>query len=274
MQLHIVVIVPYSFRLLLLRFCLPVSYSIFEKIMPNWFETWFDTEYYHLLYNKRDDNEARDFIRSICSLIHIPSGSAFADVACGKGRHSRVLASLGMRVHGFDISANSIQYAQSIATAQESYTVHDMRNALPVQHLDAAINVFTSFGYFDTDEEDQRAIGNIYNALKPGAWFIQDYLNAASVLPHLPKREGEIREGINFQIHKYVDSGFIRKEINVADGNQSYDFEESVKIYSIAQLQALHAAAGFQIRHRFGNYSLEPFAEKSSPRIILVSQKM
>jgi SAM-dependent methyltransferase len=200
-------------------------------------------------------------------------GSLFADVACGKGRHSRVLASLGMRVHGLDISANSIQYAQSRATARESYSVHDMRNALPIQHLDAAINIFTSFGYFDTNEEDQRAIGNIFNALKPGGWFIQDYLNAALVLPHLPKQECEIRGDVQFDIHKFEDNGHIRKTIHLKDASHSCDFQESVKIYSMEQLEALHTAAGFDVTYCFGNYSLESFAENSSPRIILVSQK-
>ncbi len=241
--------------------------------MPSWFESWFDTEYYHLLYNKRDDNEARDFMLSICSLLNIAPCSYLADIACGKGRHSRVLASLGMRVHGFDISANSIQYAQSKATANEQYAVQDMREDLPVRNLDAAINVFTSFGYFDSDKEDQQAITHIYQALKPGGWFIQDYLNAASVLPNLPKQEKEIRGNVQFDIHKFEHTGHIRKTIHINDAIHSWDFQESVKIYTIEQLEALHTAAGFDVTYRFGNYSLAPFAENSSPRIILVSQK-
>lgn len=241
--------------------------------MPNWFESWFDTEYYQLLYNKRDETEAERFIRNICDYLHLPSGITVADIACGKGRHSRVLASLGFRVAGLDISPASIEYARSIAGPDEHYAVHDMREVFPVKDLDAAMNLFTSFGYFEDDEEDRVCLRNIYQALKPTGMFVQDYLNPVYTLANLKAEEVIDRGDVSFSIQRYVKDGFIKKDIHVSHGQELQQFQESVKIYTVEKLKQLHEQAGFRVLQVFGDYSLRAFDEKTSPRIILVSQK-
>ena len=241
--------------------------------MPNWFESWFDTEYYHSLYNKRDENEAEAFILALMDLLSVPKGSHIADIACGKGRHSRVLARMEMHVSGYDLSENSIAYATSLAGAKEQYQVHDMRMPYAEANLDAAMNIFTSFGYFEHEEEDAACIANIFNMLRPGGWFIQDYLQASAVLPSLPQQGSEQREDVQFLIRKYIKGTHIHKDITVMDAGQEMHFQELVKVYSAEQLRVLHEAAGFQVKHIFGDYLLNPLVENQSPRIILVSQK-
>ena len=241
--------------------------------MPKWFESWFDTEYYHLLYNNRDETEAERFIENLCAFLKFHKGAALADVACGKGRHCRVLASLGFRVAGLDISPASIEYARSVAGPDEHFAVHDMREVFPVKDLDAAMNLFTSFGYFEDDEEDRVCLRNIYQALKPTGMFVQDYLNPVFTLANLKAEEVVDREQVSFSIQRYVKDGFIKKDIQVSHGQELKQFQESVKIYTIEKLKQLHEQAGFRVLHVFGDYSLQAFDEKTSPRIILVSQK-
>ena len=241
--------------------------------MPKWFESWFDSEFYHLLYNNRDEAEAARFIQNLCVFLKLPKGSAIADIACGKGRHSRVLASLGFRIIGLDISPASIEYACSMAGPNEQYIVHDMRKTFPVEGLDAAMNLFTSFGYFDDDEEDRICLSNVHRALKPTGMFVQDYLNPVYTLQNLKAEESVDRGQVSFSIQRYVEDGFIRKDIQVSHGQELQKFQESVKIYPLDKLKQLHEQAGFRVLHVLGDYSLNAFDEKTSPRIILVSQK-
>ena len=76
-----------------------------------WFETWFDTPYYHLLYNNRNDDEAQNFISNLVGFLKLPTSALVLDVACGKGRHSRYLAKLGYNTTGIDLSPQSINDA-------------------------------------------------------------------------------------------------------------------------------------------------------------------
>jgi SAM-dependent methyltransferase len=241
--------------------------------MPKWFESWFDSEYYHVLYKNRDDAEAARFIENICRYLQLGQGFSVADIACGKGRHSRVLASLGFDVTGLDISASSIEYARSVSGPNEHYFVHDMRHSFPVSELDAGFNLFTSFGYFENNADDLLSLNNIYQALKPNGIFVQDYLNPDHTISHLKAEEKVQRGHVSFNISRYLQDGFIKKDIEVMDGDKKLRFQESVKVYSAAALKTLHEQAGFTVLKTFGDYSLQPFNEKSSARIILVSQK-
>jgi SAM-dependent methyltransferase len=257
------------------------SYSIFEKnshLRPEkqdkeWFEGWFDTEYYHLLYSNRDDAEARNFILALLARLQIAKGSKVADIACGKGRHSRVLAEAGMQVWGYDLSENSIDFAHAQKIPGAHFIRHDIRDPYAESGFDCAMNLFTSFGYFEDAADDKKCIENIFHMLKPGGIFVQDYLNAAPFLSCLPFAEEKILNGIAFNIQKKYEPPFIRKCIDVLDGDAHKTFYEKVKTYSEPQLRRLHEDAGFVMFPVFGNYSMEPYEPAASPRIILISQK-
>jgi 2-polyprenyl-3-methyl-5-hydroxy-6-metoxy-1,4-benzoquinol methylase len=241
--------------------------------VSEWFANWFDSEYYHLLYNKRNEDEAAVFIRNLVAHIQLSPGAKVADVACGKGRHSRVLASLGYQTTGFDLSRNSIDYANSLHTPGTEFFVHDMREAYPSHKFQAVFNLFTSFGYFDDPQDDIASIHHIYSMLEPGGYFVQDYLNGSSVKDCLPMSGEELRGEIKFEYKKEWISPFIVKNIAVMDGADVFHFQEKVKVYSAADLEILHLSAGFEIVHLFGDYNFHEFNDKESPRIVLISRK-
>lgn len=241
--------------------------------MTEWFKSWFDTEYYHLLYNKRNDAEARAFIEALFRYLGLKKGSLVADIACGKGRHSKVMAESGMNVHGYDLSCNSIDFANAQNWPNCRFSVHDMRQPYGENDFDAAFNLFTSFGYFNTDGEDQAAIDNVFQMLKPEGVFVQDYLNTSPVIKNLPYSGTEIRDHLSFHINKTFDGCHIVKNIQFEDKGQTFEFSEKVKSYSLEQLQMLHKNAGFNPVAVFGDYHLHPFIITESPRIIIISKK-
>ena len=114
----------------------------------DWFKTWFDTEYYHLLYKDRNDAEADVFIKHLFHSLNLKKEATVLDLACGKGRHSLVINELGFNVTGVDLSENSIKEASKCENEKLSFAVNDMRMPLEGQNFDVVVNLFTSFGYF------------------------------------------------------------------------------------------------------------------------------
>jgi SAM-dependent methyltransferase len=244
------------------------------EIRNNWFKSWFDTKYYHILYKHRNNEEASYFIRNLVNKLNIPLNSNVADIACGKGRHSLELSKYDLNVWGMDLSSNSIQFANENANDRTEFSVHDMRDPFPKGNFDYIFNLFTSFGYFEDSKEDLNCIENISNALKSGGYFIQDYINAKIVISNFPQNEAKIIDDVEFGISKLVNGIFIEKHIHVKHHNFEDEFMERVKIISKDELVRMYAKVGLKLISVFGNYSLEDFVENSSPRIILISQKV
>lgn len=240
----------------------------------NWFKSWFDTKYYHILYKHRDNDEASYFIRNLVEYLQIPSNSHVADIACGKGRHSLELSKYNLNVWGMDLSSNSIQYAKEHANERTEFSVHDMRDLFPRGNFDFVFNLFTSFGYFEDATEDYKCIANISCSLKNGGYFIQDYLNAKVVISNFPQKETKKIDEVEFEISKIVNGNFIEKHIHVNHQDFQDDFMERVKIISKDELVEMYSKVGLKLISVFGNYSLDDFDEDNSPRIILISQKL
>ena len=238
-----------------------------------WFESWFDTAYYHALYAHRNDAEAMAFMDALVGYLHLESGSKVVDVACGKGRHAAHLAELGMNVLGFDLSENSIEQAKLLNKEGATFVCHDMREDFPQQGFHAVFNLFTSFGYFDHPADDLRVVKNMHDACLSGGFVIQDYLNSSPVLLQLPVEDVVERSGYRFKTRKHQTENHIVKDIEVRDGDAVLAFQEQVRIFSKDDLENLHRKAGLEVVAVFGDYNLGAFDEKSSPRIVLVSQK-
>lgn len=134
--------------------------------MQAWFKNWFDSPYYHQLYFNRDESEAAAFINKLIEYLKPASRSRMLDVACGKGRHSLQLANKGFDVTGIDLSAYSIQEALKHECENLHFYQHDMRLPFWINYFDYAFNFFTSFGYFQTQRENDNAIRTIAQSLK------------------------------------------------------------------------------------------------------------
>jgi len=244
------------------------------KVKENWFESWFNTQYYHILYKHRDNVEANLFIGNLIQKLGLKEGMRVADICCGKGRHSIELSNYGLSVWGMDLSENSISEARSQGNERTLFDVHDMRSAFSQTEFHAVFNLFTSFGYFSNPNDDLISLLNIYDSLLLGGTFIQDYIHADYFTKDFPISEVQVIDDVEFKIEKYVENGFIVKHIAVCDKDYNEDFFEKVKIYSIEELTELHVQAGFTVEQVWGNYSLDAFSAKNSPRIILNSRKL
>jgi SAM-dependent methyltransferase len=239
-----------------------------------WFETWFDTPYYHLLYSNRNDDEARNFVSHLMKHLHLPPGSRVLDVACGKGRHSRYMAQLGYDTTGLDLSAHSIAEAKKDAHPNLRFEVWDMRKVYREGYYDLVVNLFSSFGYFDADADDQAAIHAMAADLRRGGTLVLDYMNPEYIAKIIKPRDIIDRGTVQFHLQKRIEGGFIKKEIDfIADGQDNH-YEERLKLIKPEQFQKLFAEAGLTIMETFGDYNLSgPFSPAHSPRQVMIAVK-
>ncbi|MBK8350480.1 MAG: class I SAM-dependent methyltransferase [Saprospirales bacterium] len=127
-----------------------------QEEKKQWFELWFDSPLYHILYKHRNQDEANHFIDNVIKKLEIDYGKIL-DLACGKGRHAYYLAQKGFDTIGVDLSPESIQYANTMYKLDNlEFYVHDMRLPFRINYFDYIFNIFTSIGYFNDLKENEK----------------------------------------------------------------------------------------------------------------------
>lgn len=241
--------------------------------MSTWFATWFDSAYYHLLYQHRNDKEAQFFMDNLIAHLSPVADSRILDLACGKGRHSIYLAQKGYDVTGVDLSPESIAHAQTQAHNHLHFSVHDMREPLDVLPFDYIFNLFTSFGYFPTEEEHIQTLQSMRGGLKAhNSRLVIDFFNAHQVIAQLVLHEEKTVGDIPFVLDRRVENGYIVKDIRFSDQGQAYAFQERVRAFVLEDFERLLAEADLRIANAFGSYDLQPYDAATSKRLILIAE--
>jgi SAM-dependent methyltransferase len=238
-----------------------------------WFKDWFNTSYYHTLYGQRDENEAKLFINNLLSFLNPQDGAKFLDLACGKGRHSYDLSVHGFDVCGLDLSTESIAEAQKLANEKLRFDVHDMRKPYKLEYFDYVCNLFTSFGYFDSQEDNLLTLSAVYQELKPNGFFVQDFFNANKVQNNLLPFELKSIDGIDFEITKEIKDKRVIKTICFSDQNEQFEFQEKVSLFDLEDFKNMYKESGLDLLHCFGDYQLNSFDPETSDRLILIAHK-
>ncbi|MBP6533078.1 MAG: methyltransferase domain-containing protein [Bacteroidia bacterium] len=239
-----------------------------------WFETWFDSPYYHILYKDRDHKEAELFLDNLITFLAPKPKSRILDVACGKGRHSLYLNKKGFNVTGYDLSEESISYDKQFENNELEFYLHDMREIFRSNYYDYVINLFSSFGYFEKERDNIRCLISHATSLKPNGIFVFDYFNCSKIVLSGEKQMEKVVDGIKFQIKKSIVENVVIKKIEFNDKGENFQFEERVMLFSKEILERFFQIAGLEIIHTFGNYDLQPFDENSSDRLILIAKKL
>ena len=240
-----------------------------------WYVNWFNSPFYHKLYFERDDKEADAFIGKIINYLQPVAGARMLDVACGKGRHSKILASLGYSVTGIDISFDNIEYAKQFENDHLDFFVHDMRLPFWGNYFNYAFNFFTSFGYFKTRREHDDAIRTIAKSLQPGGAFVIDYLNVHYAEEHLVHNLVKTVGTTRYDIHKWDDEQYFYKKIVVEDPSLTtpVEYTEKVAKFSLGDFTDMLSFQGLQVQEVFGDYQFSPYDIRKTPRLILVATK-
>jgi SAM-dependent methyltransferase len=234
-----------------------------------WYADWFNTPFYHILYKDRDYSEAEDFMINLTEYLNMPEHGKIMDLACGKGRHSVYLNTLGYNVLGADLSENSINYAKQFENDTLKFEVHNMCKPYGAK-FDAVFNLFTSFGYFDDEADNLNTIKAIKENLNDYGFGVIDFMNTEFIIENLVPEDVKTVEGIDFHQKRYVKDGYIIKDINFTFEGEDFSFQERVRAFSLADFEQLFEDAGVYLLDVFGDYKLSKFYKKSSERLIMI----
>jgi len=243
--------------------------------MNEWFEQWFDSRYYHMLYQHRNEEEACSFVDSLVKILKPKPNDTLLELACGKGRHAKAFAAHGLDVTGVDLSPESISFAQGFAHEHLHFFVHDMRHLFRTNYFDIVTNLFTSFGYFRSEHDHVLAARSMASALKSKGRFVIDFVNRSYARQNILQHPHEVicHDTVTFTIQRSYTEDKLFKKINIQDGQETHCFTEEVNSFSLEKMKTLFTDAGLHLTASYGDYFLSAYEEEKSPRMILLFEK-
>jgi len=241
--------------------------------VSDWYRVAFG-ELYPLVYPHRDVAEAARVASRLAPLVK--AARPMLDVACGNGRYMCALAAGGVDVYGVDLS--EFLLGEAVKNGLGGRVVCGDMRELPFGAgvFGSAINMFTSFGYFDTDEDNARALSEIGRVLCPGGAFVLDFINAARVCRVVAPRSQRTvgAADIDEQRELSADGRVLTKHVRVRwPDRDPVDYVERLRLYSREELAVMLSEAGFVVREMHGDYALGVFEADTSERAIFVCRK-
>jgi SAM-dependent methyltransferase len=238
-----------------------------------WFVSWFNSKYYHILYADRSDDEAHNFIQRLKNHLSLNPNEKVLDLGCGKGRHSKTLSKFFTSLDGIDISKKNIAFAKSNKSKNQNFYLSDMRDFKMSNSYGYIFNLFTSFGYFDEISENIKVLENCYQHLKNKGLLIIDFLNAEKIKRTINNnQEIKIINNIIFEIDKYISNNYVFKKIKIIDGDSVLNFKEKVQLFELDDFIQMLKKTGFNEISAFGDYQMNSY-NSNSDRLILAAKK-
>jgi 2-polyprenyl-3-methyl-5-hydroxy-6-metoxy-1,4-benzoquinol methylase len=246
-------------------------------VHSDWFKAWFNHPAYLKLYAHRSLEEAEQTIATLLKFISVQKPNPKAlDIACGSGRHAVALAENGFQVTANDLSSTLLAEAKKLAESKNltlTFTQIDMREIAFEEEFDMIVQLFTSFGYFENDDEDKIVLQNVARALKPGGWYVLDFLNEHLVRNTLQPESRRTLDTLDVFEQRMIFGERVVKSITLRENGETHRFIESVRLYSKEELTAMLTAVGLRLHHYLGDYYGAEFHQETSPRLILIAQK-
>jgi ubiquinone/menaquinone biosynthesis C-methylase UbiE len=241
-----------------------------------WFKDWFNTEEYLNVYQHRNESDAEEHIKLILKIVSLSSGAKVLDMACGAGRHAIILSRNKFKVTGIDLSEKLLTIAKNTAQSENldiEFINADIRKFITDEKFDLVLNLFTSFGYFENDDENFDVLKKAYDLLKVGGYFVLDFFNSEFLTKNLIEFTSEkIDDGYIIQHRKILDKRVVKKII-ISNPNDNREYEESVRMFTYQELKMMLTKIGFDIYKTFGDFLGNDFDHVNSPRLIFICRK-
>ena len=248
-----------------------------------WYKDWFRDANYSFVYEHRDEGEAEQMIDLIERTIgHDPSRRVL-DLACGSGRHAMSFAKRGYGdVTGVDLSPALLAEAHKLSMElglDIRFVECDMRQ-IPDETFGLIVNLFTSFGYFEKDSENEDVIRNVAMHLarstktEDGGWLVIDFFNSNWVREHFVSHDERIlKDGTTIDQTRWIQEGRIEKRLLIRMAHEAREYIESVRLFELSDFEKMFRNSGLSLVHVFGTYSGGQFNVENSPRLIMFAKQ-
>mgnify|MGYP000371382035 CR=1 FL=1 len=220
---------------------------------------------------------APEEIEKVVALLGLTPGMRVLDMPCGPGRHSLELARRGFVVTGVDRTAAFLEEAKRRAAAEGlsvEFVCDDMRRFRRPKAFDVAVNLFTSFGYFDDQAEDRKVLENFFVSLRPGGKLLVDVKGKEVLARDFRPRDWIEQDGALFLEEREILAGWSKvrtRWIVVRNGKQE-EFTLTLRLYSGAELAALLREVGFAEVEVFGSLEGIPY-DQEAKRLVALATK-
>jgi len=217
-------------------------------------------------------------VDSMLALAKIAPGAAVLDIACGPGRHSLELARRGFKVTAVDRTTAYLEQARQ-RTAEQGMTVEwvqaDMREFCRPDAFDAAVNLFTAFGYFENAADDRKVASNLFRSLRPGGALVMEMVGKEILARIFRERDWhEEPDGTLMLEERRLRSGWdwIENRWILLKGAERKEFRLAHRLYSAAELSQLLKDCGFASVDVFGGLDGSPY-DHTAKRLVAVARK-
>ncbi len=244
--------------------------------MAEWYKDWFDTKEYLNVYRHRNEQDAKKLVNLILENVDIPAGGRILDMACGNGRHSVIFAEKGFQVTAVDLSKNLLDLAKNSADKaglKINFVNSDLRSFYTASKFNLAVNLFTSFGYFEDECDNFKILRNAYDHLFENGYFVIDFFNKRYIENNLVPESADVAFEEKIIQKRSIEGNRVEKQIIIKKNGSEKLFHESVRMYCKEELFKALNSKGFKIIKFFGDSSGKSFDLESSPRIIIIAQK-
>ncbi|MCW8803995.1 MAG: class I SAM-dependent methyltransferase [Ignavibacteriaceae bacterium] len=241
-----------------------------------WYKDWFNSENYIKVYSHRDETEAEKLVELITKNLILQRGSSVLDMACGSGRHAITFAKMGFNVTAVDLSERLISEAKKNALqtgVKIDFVLSDILEYETSSRFDLVVNLFTSIGYFENDEENFSVIKKAYNLLNQGGYFILDYFNKDYLLKNLIPTTIFSENGFRITQNRSIEGARIVKKITIENDGSVEEFYESVRLYDYEEILNYIKKAGFATIKQYGDYFGNNYERETSSRLIIFASK-
>ena len=211
-------------------------------------------------------------VEGVVSLTGIRPGAHVLDLGCGIGRHSLELARRGFKVTGVDRTIHYLKQANESAEKENlkvEFFQDDMRSFYRPGTFDAAINMFTSFSYFEDPEEDRQVVANVYRSLKPAGTFLLDMIGKERLARVFTDRRWHEENGVLVLEERKVSKnwGWMENRWIMIKDNKRTEFRVTHRLYSATELVRLFTDCGFKKVDVYGNFEGSPYNHRAETMV-------
>lgn len=236
-----------------------------------WYESAFCGPYLQV-YAHRSPEQAQAQVRAMLGCGLLPARGSVLDIACGAGRHLRAMRQAGLDARGLDFSLDLLRAGSLAGLAVRA----DMR-AMPFAdaRFDWACSLFTSFGYFDSADDDRRMFAQAARVLRPGGSLVLDHINPAVTLRELKAHTVDEKDGTRLVQRRHHDraAGLLIKDVEFTRDGQTQKWQERVRLFEPGALEALLGQAGLRIVRRCGDLDGRAWQPDASPRQVVLASR-
>lgn len=251
------------------------SGSASSPVPSRWYETAFQSDYLDR-YRRRNDADAEAAVSGL--LDRLEFDGPVLDLCCGGGRHLRPLLQRGVDAYGVDLSAPLLEEARRGLAAKDRGRVirADMRHLPFATGLRAVLSFFTSFGYFASDDDDDRVLREVARVLRPGGWFVLDVMDRQWTIDHLVPESRRELDGRSLIERRWLtaDGRRVEKEsVTIEATGARHTAHESVRVFTRDELEARLRSVGLSVVDVWGSFRGEAHRAGTSRRMIVFGKK-